>query len=134
MENASKALIIAGAILIAIVLITLGVVILQQGDSMTGTGETALNAREIESFNSQFQKYELGTKATTGTNVKALINAVNSNKCSSNNAAQNNTGAGHAITLTGITTVGGVKPAQKYTVTCTDTDNNGYIDTISIAE
>ena len=129
MENASKALIIAGAILIAIVLITLGVVILQQGDSMTGTGETALNAREIESFNSQFQKYELGTKATTGTNVKALINAVNSN-----NAAQNNTGAGHAITLTGITTVGGVKPAQKYTVTCTDTDNNGYIDTISIAE
>lgn len=34
MENASKALIIAGAILISIVLITLGVVILGQGQEV----------------------------------------------------------------------------------------------------
>ena len=69
MENASKALIIAGAILIAIVLITLGVVILQQGNSTTGAGETALNSREIESFNSQFQQYE--GESVSGTRVRA---------------------------------------------------------------
>lgn len=127
MENASKALIIAGAILIAIVLITLGVVILQQGDKTTGTGETALNSREIESFNSQFQKYE-GT-SVSGTNVRALINAVNSS-----NAAQRNNGGGHTITLSGVTAISTVKPEAKYSVVATDTEENpdGYIDTITI--
>lgn len=129
MENASKALIIAGAILIAIVLITLGVVILQQGDKTTGTGETALNSREIESFNSQFQKYE-GTKVS-GTNVKALINAINSN-----NAAQTTSGGGHSITLdndTGcITKIKDVQPEKKYSVELTDTDSDGYVDKATI--
>ncbi|MBP3800701.1 MAG: hypothetical protein J6I85_01520 [Clostridia bacterium] len=125
MENASKALIIAGAILIAIVLITLGVVILQQGDKTTGTGETALNSREIESFNSQFQKYE--GESVSGTNVRALINAVNSS-----NAAQKNNGGDHKIQLATTTTISSVKPEAKYMVVATDENEDGYIDKIDI--
>lgn len=142
MENASKALIIAGAILISIVLITLGVIILQQGNSTTGAGETALNSREIESFNSQFQQYQGET--VSGTRVRALINAINSN-----NAAQFNNGGGHYILLTGTTSITSVKPASTYKVTSSDagvseraddgtlsikdgSNPDGYIDTITI--
>ena len=129
MENASKALIIAGAILIAIVLITLGVVILQQGDSTTQTGETALNSREIESFNSQFQKYE--GDSVSGTNVKALINAINSS-----NAAQNNSGGEHKIEFygTSISKIKDVKPEKKYKVELRDHNNDGYVDQVNITE
>ena len=41
MENASKALIIAGAILISIVLITLGVVILGQGQEVVNSSNSS---------------------------------------------------------------------------------------------
>ena len=130
MENASKALIIAGAILIAIVLITLGVVILQQGDSTTGAGQTALDSREIESFNSKFTKYE---GSQTGTNVRALINAARSTT-----AAENNNGSGHAVNVykgaTGTTalTANDVKPAGKYTVTANYDGNTGYITSLNV--
>ena len=128
MENASKALIIAGAILISIVLITIGVVLLQQGDSMTPTGETALNAREIESFNSQFTKYE---GSQSGTNVRALITATKSS-----NAAQSNNGSGHSVKVTkvdGTTEVksNDVKPAQRYTVEAVY-GTDGYVNIMKV--
>lgn len=48
MENASKALIIAGAILISIVLITLGVVILGQGQEVVNSSN--MDAQAISSL------------------------------------------------------------------------------------
>lgn len=72
MENASKALIIAGAILLAIVIISLGLVV------VNNTKETIQNAnmseQEIQAFNSKFTSYE-GPKVT-GTNVNTLIAAI----------------------------------------------------------
>ena len=44
MENASKALIIAGAILIAILLITIGIILVNSGRSVTET-RTNINAK-----------------------------------------------------------------------------------------
>ncbi|MGN1296899.1 MAG: hypothetical protein ACI4VH_00460 [Clostridia bacterium] len=76
MENASKALIIAGAILLAILLISLGIMIFNQAQTVVnGSGMTEA---EITTFNSKFQKYEGSQK---GSVVKSLINdilAVNS--------------------------------------------------------
>lgn len=72
MENASKALIIAGAILISIVLITLGVVILGQGQDVVNNSN--MDATEISSYNSQFTQYE--GDHVSGSNVNTLINAV----------------------------------------------------------
>ena len=73
MENASKALIIAGAILISIVIITLGMVIVR---NVTGTINTNsnLSTQEIESFNSRFLIYEGNN--VPGSQVNALIQAV----------------------------------------------------------
>ena len=71
MENASKALIIAGAILLSILLISLGIMIFTQAqDVVSGSGMTEA---QITSFNSKFTKYEGNQK---GTMVKQLIQEV----------------------------------------------------------
>ena len=71
MENASKALIIAGAILLSILLISLGIMIFTQAqDVVSGSGMTEA---QISAFNSKFTKYEGNYK---GTMVKSLIQEV----------------------------------------------------------
>ena len=73
MENASKALLIAGAILIVILLIGVGMMVFRgANDSITGAMDT-MNSQEIKAFNSQFASYEGKMK---GTSVKALLQSV----------------------------------------------------------
>lgn len=71
MENASKALIIAGAILLSILIIALGVFVFNQAKS--AVGNTGLSDQEVAAFNSKFDSYEGNQK---GSSVKALINTV----------------------------------------------------------
>ena len=56
MENASKALIIAGAILLAILIIGLGVFIYNQ--SANAIGNTGIDQLAIQQINSKFESYE----------------------------------------------------------------------------
>lgn len=80
MENASKALIIAGAILLSILIIGLGMFIYQKAaGAMEGIN---INSQEVQSYNSAFSNYE-GTQS--GSAVRALCDAVRSH----NNANQN---------------------------------------------
>lgn len=72
MENASKALIIAGAILLAIVIISLGLVVVNNSRSVTENAN--LSEQEIQSFNAKFIAYE-GTNVS-GSRVNALIQQV----------------------------------------------------------
>ena len=76
MENASKALIIAGSILVSIVIITLGVMIV---NNVTGLVRTSsdMSEQEVATFNSKFENYE-GLRVS-GSNVRALYNAIKSN-------------------------------------------------------
>ena len=72
MENASKALIIAGAILLAILLISLGIMIFNQAqDTVSNSG---MSEAELTAFNNKFLKYEGEMK---GTMVKAMIQEAN---------------------------------------------------------
>lgn len=73
MENASKALIIAGAILLAILIIALGVYLLN-GASETAKKMGDMSDLEIQRFNSKFEMYE-GTNIPSA-NVKELIDTV----------------------------------------------------------
>lgn len=83
MENASKALIIAGAILLSIVIISLGLVVVNNvRDTINNTN---MDAQEIEAFNGKLTPY--GGEKVSGTRVKALIDVV-----SSNNAAEHASG------------------------------------------
>ena len=74
MENASKALIIAGAILISILLISLGILIYNQAQSAVQDG--GMDEMQIASFNGKFTQYE-GTKR--GAQVNSLLQAVIAN-------------------------------------------------------
>ena len=80
MENASKALIIAGAILLSILLISLGIMIFNQAqDTVNSSG---MSEAEITAFNNKFLKYEGEQKASV---VKALINEVIANNAEGTN-------------------------------------------------
>lgn len=82
MENASKALIIAGAILLAILLISLGIMIFAQAqDTVNNSG---MNEAAITAFNNKFLKYE-GTRK--GSEVKALVNEAIAANADDNNSS-----------------------------------------------
>ena len=73
MENASKALIIAGAIILPILIIGLGMFIFQKANSATEGAD--LSSQKVKAYNSVFEQY-VGTQ--TGVNVKALLDEVRS--------------------------------------------------------
>lgn len=73
MENATKALLIAAAVLVAILIISLGLVVYNMA-AETVNNSANLSEYEIQSFNEKFTRY-LGTNVS-GTNVNAMINTV----------------------------------------------------------
>lgn len=82
MENASKALIIGGAMLIAILLVSLGIVMFNSSKGTTDEAKRASETMSISMFNSQFTKY-CGEKIN-GSMVRDLINYTNSYNNSKN--------------------------------------------------
>lgn len=71
MENASKALIIAGAILLAIAIIGVGMAVFNNAsDSVTGADVTS---EEVTAYNSDFDSYE---GVIRGSRAKTLVNTV----------------------------------------------------------
>lgn len=75
MENATKGLMIAGAILIAIVLIGIGVFLVSQAQGFMDQGGQQFDEMTRTSFNSPFENY---SGKRTGSDIRALINRVNS--------------------------------------------------------
>ena len=130
MENASKALIIAGAILISILLISVGIIIMNAINDPVQQGASSADSQAIEIFNSQFTGYEgSAVKATT---VKALITKVRSSNGSDDS---------HQVDITGDVTSGAsVSTGKTYKVEFTyadadsDTTQKGYICSINITE
>ena len=97
MENASKALIIAGAILISILLISIGIILINSGRDITSTGTSGIQSQKIQAFNSKFTAYE-GTKK--GSEIRGLVGEVN---------ASNATDSEHQVQVyapSGITSAG----------------------------
>lgn len=83
MENASKALIIAGAILLAILIIGLGMFIYNQAaDTLDGA---QLDGQKVDSYNREFLQYE-GTKQ--GSQVKTLLNNIKTHNRNAEDASQ----------------------------------------------
>lgn len=78
MENASKALIIAGAILLSILIISLGIMIFRQASGVVDSN--AMDEVAVSTFNQKFTQYE--GKNIRGTNVNALIDTIVQNNLS----------------------------------------------------
>ena len=75
MDNASKALIMAGAILIAVALVGVGVYLYQSAAGTVGTGVDQLNAASMETKNAMIEQYEGDIK---GSDLKQLVRRINS--------------------------------------------------------
>lgn len=130
MENASKALIIAGAILLSILIISLGIMIFNQAQDAMGNG--GMSEAEISTFNNKFIKYEGSNKR--GSTVKNLIQEVNIN-----NAQED----AYQITLSGAVTpaedgsysTSGISNTKYYEITTSsDKSKGGRITEITIEE
>ena len=106
MENASKALIIAGAILLAILIISLGILIFSQAQDTVGS--VNMSEQEIMAFNNKFTPYQ-GTNKR-GTEVNALVQAVRVNNQSAHDAGASE----KIITISGEGVK--IKEADQYSV------------------
>ncbi len=127
MENASKALIIAGAILLSILIISLGIMV--YNNAKNTVGNASLDKQEIETFNSQWQAYVGGNK--TASQVYTMMSAV-----VANNASESKSGAARYVEVkTGTApTKEGTALTKKPTVTPTmPASNNTYNVTVQYA-
>lgn len=145
MENASKALIIAGAILLSILLISLGIMVYQ--NARNATDDTGLDAEKAQSFNTKITQYCGNNKSASDMN--ALIDAV-----SASNGSQSKVNDKHPITIdctgvkggyvTGSTTINGTEAmtsnennyprfsrGSTYTATY-QTGSDGYVNKVII--
>ena len=93
MENASKALIIAGAILLSILIISLGIMVYNNAKNTVGSA--SLDKQEIQTFNSDFEKYVGDNK--TASEVRTMISEV-----IASNASENNGVKARTITINGV--------------------------------
>ena len=119
MENASKALIIAGAILISILLISIGIILINSGKDVTETGTAGMNSQKIQTFNAQFTPYE-GTKK--GSEVRGIWNVVKSS---------NGVNKEHRVTILPDNMPSDLKPMSDYTVTIVYGED-GYATNINV--
>lgn len=132
MENASKALIIAGAILLSILIISLGILIFNQASGVINNN--AMTEVEVNSFNQKFEQY-FGTKVR-GANVNALIQAVNTNNLA--NSGDDSKTVTIESSVTDKDDEGNYKKSastgKTYTVEATGHTNGGLINKIKITE
>lgn len=83
MENASKALIIAGSVLIAILLISLGLLIFKSTSGTTEQTQKLGETLEVQQFNSQFLKY--CGDSVKGSQVRTLCEVIIAHNANSDN-------------------------------------------------
>lgn len=126
MENASKALIIAGAILISILLISVGIMVMNSTDEVTGGMQQQMDSTAIQTFNSQFSNY-IGTQSASV--ARSLCSTVIANNATSS----------HQVTVNGKATSAEISAESaaldtknNYLINIIDNDNDGYYDTITI--
>lgn len=125
MENASKALIIAGAILLAILIISLGIMIYNQASGVVNNN--AMSEVDITTFNQKFEQY-VGDKVR-GANVLALMSAIKSNN------EVNSDDASKKVTLNGEgkTETSDIGTGKTYKVIISNY-KNGLVSEIKITE
>ena len=145
MENASKALLIAGAILIAILLIGIGMMIFGNIGGFTESATQQTDTMQIQMFNRQFEQY--AGSNVSGSNVKVLISNINANNATylddpSRQIVVDTATANQVVTCTPATATKGtactlssasIGVNYRYTVKF-GTDASGFINKVSIVK
>lgn len=125
MENASKALLIAGSVLIVILLIAVGVRIFNSTHGTAESVETTMSATEIATFNNKFIAY--AGKKKSAAQAKALANVV---------IANNATNATHTVSFDTKTSASDITNyvanlSGSGTISVDDENQDGLIDKIT---
>ena len=130
MENATKALLIAAAVLITILIISFGIIIYNMAS--TATDSSSMSEVEVSTFNAKFLQFE--GKRVSGSKVNTMLTTV-----LNNNMQQENDGK--KVSITGdITLAKDAKqlPTTKadtgetYTVTLSYSSTSGYVNSIAV--
>ena len=133
MENATKALLIAAAVLVAILIISLGLVIYNMAsETIDGAGD--LSEYQIQQFNEKFTKY-VNTSAS-GSDVNAMIKTIFNHNQAQEDATTMVSYDGvdgdiDADNFDGTTSPGKESTGSRYTVTITFDENSKLVDTIT---
>lgn len=125
MENASKALVIAGAVLISILLITFGIVIIRRVSPTLD--RASVDQQEVETFNAKIDHY-IGT-GKTATDVRNLVSAI-----LSINGSETRNATGHTIQINSKAVTSyptNLSNGTSYTINASP-DANGYINNVTI--
>ena len=145
MENASKALIIAGAILLSILIISLGIMIYRQAAGVVDSN--AMDEVAVSSFNQKFTQYEGNN--VRGSNVNAMISSIIQNNLTNAGDSSkqiiiktngltastdwNGTPYGDATTAQ-TTKSGSALTGRSYKVEFHSDDKSGYVDYVTISK
>ena len=130
MENASKALIIAGAVLVALLVIAVGTRVFYSTTGATDQVSSSMSTTEISTFNNQFLAF-VGANKSMG-QVIALLNAI---------IVNNSKDLNHTVDLAGDygndakSAISDVDdPVKGHKVSISGYDADGYIKTITITK
>ena len=129
MENATKALLIAAAILVAILIISLGLAVYNKAANAADSAD--LSQAQVQAYNEKFLKYEGTSKR--GSEVNALLETVLNHNMTVADESQK-------IEVTGTPSLGkndtsiGTRAATSklYSITCTR-DASGLVTSIAIS-
>lgn len=80
MENASKAMIIAGAVLIGIIIISIGVSLWKDYSEFSQDNAKNIRNQQLSEFNVKFQKYNYNDKQenyATAQDIRTIVNLAN---------------------------------------------------------
>lgn len=129
MENASKALIIAGSVLIAILLISLGLLIFKSTSGTTDQTQELGKTLEVQQFNSQFLKY-CGT-SVKGSQVRTLCEVIIAHNANSEDSKKVKIFSSDDVNYIS-TERNKIKTNQNYEVTQHINKSTGLIDYITV--
>ena len=128
MENASKALLIAAAVLIVILLIAFGMRIFNANDDTGDQADQTAQSASMQTFNARLTQYE--GKNKTGRTVRDMVTTVNQSNASNPQ---------HTITISGSNISGSGSDYKfegsnnnRYTVSLTYDNKTGYITNVKV--
>lgn len=130
MENASKALIIAGAILISILLIGIGMFLYNAAQEPITSAQDQMSQQALRQFNQKFEKYGGSQKGST---VRSMISEV-----IASNAQETKNATGRTITVNSKSTANdiagladSINNLKSYTVKVQFNETTGAVNAIT---
>lgn len=135
MENASKALIIAGAILISILLITLGIIVYNGSKSTIDTSMGSLDSTAVQMTNSKIMQYVSNNQSAPM--VSALINQLAAEANNNGESVEVSLGSatGKKASKDILALASSVKTGSRYKVEAGEPDAyTGLIKSVTITE